>query len=128
MPSVIVSNRAEERIHFGHPWIYRSDIVRADAGPGEIVRVLTGRDRVAGHAFYSDRSEIALRLAAALAPFWYYTNALREGVQWFERVLELNPMAAPEWRRTRTPGRWKNWRCWMAPARRSITRLSWQES
>src|SRR5437868_2978299 len=64
MPSVIVSNRAEERIHFGHPWIYRSDIVRADAGPGEIVRVLTGRDRVAGHAFYSDRSEIALRLVS----------------------------------------------------------------
>lgn len=46
----------------GHPWIYRSDVVTADAEPGETVRVVGSRGRVLGHALYSSRSEIALRL------------------------------------------------------------------
>ena len=46
--------------------------------------------------------EVALQLAAALAPFWYYTNALREGAVWFRRVLDINPKVRPELRHTRT--------------------------
>jgi 23S rRNA (cytosine1962-C5)-methyltransferase len=62
MPDVFVNRRAEERVRFGHPWIYRSDLVRADAGPGDVVRVVGARERVVGYALYSSRSEIALRM------------------------------------------------------------------
>lgn len=62
MPSVRVSARGEERILSGHPWVYRSDIGRVEASAGDIVEVATSRGRPLGHALYSDRSEIALRL------------------------------------------------------------------
>jgi 23S rRNA (cytosine1962-C5)-methyltransferase len=60
--SVYITRRGEERLQRGHPWIYRSDVVRADAEGGAIVAVHGAHDRLVGHAMYSDRSEIALRL------------------------------------------------------------------
>jgi 23S rRNA (cytosine1962-C5)-methyltransferase len=62
VPTATVSKRAEERIRRGHPWIYKSDVIRADAEAGTMVRVVDGRSRVLGHALYSDRSEITLRM------------------------------------------------------------------
>jgi 23S rRNA (cytosine1962-C5)-methyltransferase len=59
---VRITRRGEERLRQGHPWIYRSDVTAASAGAGATVRVLDGRGRVLGHALFSDRSEIALRL------------------------------------------------------------------
>jgi 23S rRNA (cytosine1962-C5)-methyltransferase len=61
-PVVAVSRRGAERARGGHPWIYRSDLVQVSAGPGDVVRVVDGRERLVGHALYSDRSQIALRL------------------------------------------------------------------
>jgi 23S rRNA (cytosine1962-C5)-methyltransferase len=61
-PTVTISTRGEQRIRNGHPWIYRSDVVRAVAGPGDTVAVVGGRGRLLGHALYSERSEIALRM------------------------------------------------------------------
>jgi len=62
MSTVTIAKRGEDRIRNGHPWIYRSDVATADAQPGDVVRVVDTRNRVAGHALYSDRSEISLRL------------------------------------------------------------------
>ena len=62
MATVTVSRRAEERVHSGHPWIYRSDVVEAQASAGATVRVLGPRHRPLGDALYSDRSEISLRM------------------------------------------------------------------
>jgi 23S rRNA (cytosine1962-C5)-methyltransferase len=60
--SVIVTHRGEERVRSGHPWIYKSDVAEVNASGGATVRVIGSRRRVIGHALYSDRSEIALRL------------------------------------------------------------------
>jgi 23S rRNA (cytosine1962-C5)-methyltransferase len=54
--------RGETRIRNGHPWVYRSDVAKADAGPGSVVQVVGGRDVPLGHALYSDRSEIPVRM------------------------------------------------------------------
>ena len=62
MAEVKVNRRGEERVQFGHLWIYRSDVTAVDAQPGETVRVVGSHGRVLGHALYSSRSEIALRL------------------------------------------------------------------
>ena len=61
-PTVVLSARGEQRLRMGHPWIYRADVVQADAAPGDRVAVRGRRGRVLGHAFYSDRSQIVLRL------------------------------------------------------------------
>ena len=62
MSSVVITQRGEERVRSGHPWIYKSDVAKVEAGGGDTVRVLGARGRTVGQALYSDRSEIALRL------------------------------------------------------------------
>jgi len=59
---VVLSARGEQRLRTGHPWIYRADVTQADAAPGDRVAVVGARGRVLGHAFYSDRSQIAVRM------------------------------------------------------------------
>ena len=62
-PTVTVSRRATERIASGHPWIYRSDLVRpASLEGGALVKVVDPRGWFQAHAFYSSTSQIALRL------------------------------------------------------------------
>jgi 23S rRNA (cytosine1962-C5)-methyltransferase len=57
-----VSARAEDRIRRGHPWIYQSDVDDVAADAGAIVEVLGPRQRFLGRAFYSDQSQISLRM------------------------------------------------------------------
>ena len=61
-PSAVISPRGVERIRAGHLWIYRSDVRTSDAEPGAIVRLVDERGRYHGRAFYSDKSQIAIRL------------------------------------------------------------------
>src|SRR5580765_8685823 len=61
-PTVVISSRGEERLHSGHPWIYRADVANVHAGAGDIVQIRSPRGRTLGSALYSDRSQIALRL------------------------------------------------------------------
>lgn len=63
-PYAAVSRRGVERIERGHPWIYRSDVVRAEAEPGDLLRVVTERERPMGWAFWSSDSQIALRMVS----------------------------------------------------------------
>src|SRR5919198_3594773 len=62
MPTATISRKGEDRIRAGHPWIYRSDVVEVNAAPGDIVSVGAPRGRTLGHALFSDRSEIVLRM------------------------------------------------------------------
>jgi 23S rRNA (cytosine1962-C5)-methyltransferase len=61
-PTVTISARGEERLRSGHPWIYRSDIKTVAASGGDRVTVQSSRGRPLGMAFFSDRSQIALRM------------------------------------------------------------------
>ena len=62
LPSVVISSRGEERLRSGHPWIYRADVADVCAQAGDVVLVRGPRARDLGHALYSDRSQIALRM------------------------------------------------------------------
>ncbi len=59
---VVIGPRGVERLRSGHLWVYRSDVRAADAEPGAVVRVTDERGRFLGRAFYSDRSQISIRL------------------------------------------------------------------
>ena len=62
MAQIKISTRGAKRIRQGHLWVYRSDVRHvSDAGGGAIVRVVDEAGNFVGRAFYSDRSEIALR-------------------------------------------------------------------
>lgn len=59
---VTISQRGVERFHAGHLWVYRGDVRDAKVSSGSIVRVNDERGRFLGRAFFSDRSQIAVRL------------------------------------------------------------------
>jgi 23S rRNA (cytosine1962-C5)-methyltransferase len=62
MPQVRINTRGARRIRQGHLWVYRSDVRDASgAQGGAIVRAVDDAGNFVGQAFYSDRSEIALR-------------------------------------------------------------------
>jgi 23S rRNA (cytosine1962-C5)-methyltransferase len=60
--SVTITKRGDQRLRNGHPWIYKSDVSRIEAAAGDLVAVVDSRGHRAGHALFSDRSEIALRM------------------------------------------------------------------
>lgn len=64
-PPAVVSARGAARWSQGHPWIYRSDVVRFPDGGAGAVPVEDQRGRALGVALWSPRSEIALRLLDA---------------------------------------------------------------
>jgi 23S rRNA (cytosine1962-C5)-methyltransferase len=59
---VVISSRGVERLRSGHLWVYRSDVRSVNAEPGSIPRLVDERGRFLGRAFYSDRSQISIRL------------------------------------------------------------------
>ena len=67
MSTAVISRRGVDRVRAGHPWIYRSDVISCDGRPGDLVRVRNERDRVLGWAFWSDASQISLRMLAGTA-------------------------------------------------------------
>lgn len=59
---VTISPRGVDRLRSGHLWVYRSDVNGAEAEPGAIVKLKDDRGRFQGRAFYSDKSQISIRL------------------------------------------------------------------
>src|SRR6476659_10955824 len=53
---VILKPRGEDRVRGGHPWVYKSDIADVvNPEPGAIVEVRGPRNRMLGHAMFSDQ-------------------------------------------------------------------------
>jgi 23S rRNA (cytosine1962-C5)-methyltransferase len=89
--SVVISSRGSERLRSGHPWVYRSDVRSAQAEPGAVVRVTDERGRYNGRAFYSDKSQIAVRLLthrnAPVGPD-FFAERLRRAAAFRQTVVE----------------------------------------
>src|SRR5215472_8323155 len=61
----IIRKRGADRVRRGHLWVYRSDIINTEsAAPGSTVTVRDERGNVLGRAFYSSKSQIALRFVS----------------------------------------------------------------
>jgi 23S rRNA (cytosine1962-C5)-methyltransferase len=89
--SVVISPRGVERLRSGHLWIYRSDVRSAQAEPGAVVRLTDERGRFHGRAFYSDKSQIAVRLlTSADVPVdrAFFTERLRRAADYRKLVVE----------------------------------------
>jgi 23S rRNA (cytosine1962-C5)-methyltransferase len=87
--SVVISTKGVERLRSGHPWVYRSDVRSAQAGA--IVRVLDERGRFHGRAFYSDKSQIAVRLLTrenVPVDRAFFAERLRRAAAYRETVVE----------------------------------------
>jgi 23S rRNA (cytosine1962-C5)-methyltransferase len=86
---VVVSPRGQARVERGHPWVFRSDVLKdGGATPGAVVRVEGRRGEPLGFALWSSRSEIRLRMierGGALADaFW--RARIERALRWRETV------------------------------------------
>ena len=92
----ILKPRGEDRVRAGHPWVYRSDIADVlDPSPGAVVEVRGPRNRMLGHALFSDQSQITIRmLSRDETPiddaFW---RARLEAAIRFRDTLQINATA-----------------------------------
>ena len=89
--SVVISSRGIERLRSGHLWVYRSDVRSAKAEAGAIVRVTDERGRFQGRAFYSDKSQIAIRLIThkdVPADRAFFTERIRRAAAYRKIVVE----------------------------------------
>jgi 23S rRNA (cytosine1962-C5)-methyltransferase len=87
----VISTRGVERLRSGHPWVYRSDVRSAQAEAGAIVRLTDERGRFHGRAFYSDKSQIAVRLLTREdlpVDRAFFTERLRRAAAYRETVVE----------------------------------------
>ena len=80
MDEAVVSSKGARRWQQGHPWIFRSDIVRRPDAPAGAVRVHDTRGKPLGVALWSPRSEISLRLLDRDA------GARIDAAWWHERI------------------------------------------
>jgi 23S rRNA (cytosine1962-C5)-methyltransferase len=89
--SVVISTKGVERLRSGHPWVYRSDVRSAQAEAGAIVRVMDERGRFHGRAFYSDKSQIAVRLLTrenVPVDRAFFAERLRRAAAYRETIVE----------------------------------------
>lgn len=75
----MISARGARRWQGGHPWIFKSDVVKRPAGPAGAVRVEDQAARPLGIALWSPQSEISLRFVtrdgdAALDAAWWHAR------------------------------------------------------
>ena len=93
--TVTITKRGDQRLRHGHPWIYKSDIAKAEAAAGDIVEVVDSRGHQAGFALFSDRSEIALRMfsrGAESPTLETWRARLRRAIA-FRETLEIDATA-----------------------------------
>ena len=89
--SVVISPRGVERLRAGHLWIYRSDVRSAEAEAGAIVRLTDERGRFHGRAFYSDKSQIAIRLITphdVPVDRAFFAQRFQRAAQFRKRIVE----------------------------------------
>ena len=87
----MISTKGVERLRSGHPWVYRSDVRSAQAEAGAIVRVMDERGRFHGRAFYSDKSQIAVRLLTrenVPVDRAFFAERLRRAAAYRETIVE----------------------------------------
>jgi 23S rRNA (cytosine1962-C5)-methyltransferase len=86
---VVVSRKGQARVERGHPWVFRSDVLKdGGASAGAVVRVVDARGKPLGFAFWSSRSEIRLRMierGETLAE-GFLLDRLERALRWRETV------------------------------------------
>jgi 23S rRNA (cytosine1962-C5)-methyltransferase len=87
--SALVSPKGARRWESGHPWIYRSDVVRRPDTSASVLLVENGAGAPLGWALWSPRSEISLRLLDRNA------NATIDRSWWRARIAHAIDRRAP---------------------------------
>lgn len=79
-PTAVISARGARRWQGGHPWVFKSDVMRAPEAPAGAVRVIDQAQRPLGTALWSPKSEISFRFVSR------DPDAVLDGAWWHARI------------------------------------------
>jgi len=86
---VVVSRKGQARVERGHPWVFRSDVLKdGGATAGAVVRVEGPRGEPLGFALWSSRSEIRLRMVerGESLPDGFWRARIERALDWRRTV------------------------------------------
>lgn len=87
---VTINQKAWQRLVQGHPWIFRSDLLKIEASEPGPVSVYSKEDRLLGQALYSPKSRIALRMMTkgeAKIDEVLIRERMKQAIAWRETTL-----------------------------------------
>lgn len=93
---VSITPKAEKSVLFGHPWIYKEEIIKKDdITNGEIIDVLNSKGKYLGTGFYNDNSKITVRLISRntndLFDYDFFKRRVRYAIDMRKQVMsDLN--------------------------------------
>ncbi|MCR4578665.1 MAG: class I SAM-dependent rRNA methyltransferase [Clostridiales bacterium] len=95
MAKAILRPTREARVRSGHPWVFASDIDRAqgDFEPGDVVNVESSKGTFLGQAFYNPNSQIALRMLTyrdEKVDKEFFKNRIRTAFEYRQRFCDIN--------------------------------------
>ncbi|MDD4079857.1 MAG: class I SAM-dependent rRNA methyltransferase [Eubacteriales bacterium] len=93
--TVYLKPAREARVLSGHPWVFASDIDRAQRGvnPGDVVRVQAARGRFLGQAVYNPHSQITLRMLnydEGVIDSAFIKQRMREAISYRRQAADIN--------------------------------------
>lgn len=64
MAKAFIVRGKENRIEYGHPWVFKSDISHTDGDivPGDVLDVYSSKNKFLGRGFYNPKSQITIRM------------------------------------------------------------------
>ena len=80
LPTAVISARGARRWQGGHPWVFKSDVMRAPEAAAGAVRVIDQTQRPVGTALWSPKSEISFRFVSR------EPDAVLDGAWWHARI------------------------------------------
>ncbi|MCX7711647.1 MAG: class I SAM-dependent rRNA methyltransferase [Clostridia bacterium] len=64
MAKAIISKGKEEKVEYGHPWVFKSDIsaIQGNFTPGDVIDVFSSKNRFLGRGYVNPKSQITIRM------------------------------------------------------------------
>ena len=95
MAKAILRPTREARVRSGHPWVFLSDIEKAQGEfePGDVVNVESSKGTFLGQAFYNPNSQIALRMLTyrdEKVDKEFFKNRIKTAWEYRQRFCDIN--------------------------------------
>lgn len=95
MTKAILVKGKEQRVEYGHPWIFRSDIESTDGDiqPGTIVDVYSHRNKFLGRGFMNPRSQITIRMLTNVheeIDYGFFYKRIQAAWEYRKKVADIN--------------------------------------
>ncbi len=95
MAKAILRPTREARVRSGHPWVFSSDIEKAQGEfePGDVVNVESSKGTFLGQAFYNPNSQIALRMLTyrdEKVDKEFFKNRIKTAWEYRQRFCDIN--------------------------------------